>query len=61
MIANLVRGLLIGTAEVIPGVSGGTIALIVGIYERVIGSAAIIVDAALLALRGRFNDSKALW
>ncbi|MED5527896.1 MAG: DUF368 domain-containing protein, partial [Actinomycetota bacterium] len=29
--ANLVRGALIGVAEVIPGVSGGTIALIVGI------------------------------
>ena len=61
MIANLIRGLLIGTAEVIPGVSGGTIALIVGIYERVIGSAAIAVDAALLVLRGRFKDSKDLW
>ena len=61
MIANLIRGLLIGTAEVIPGVSGGTIALIVGIYERVIGSAAIAVDAALLVLKGRFNDSKDLW
>jgi Predicted membrane protein len=33
LIANLVRGALIGVAEVIPGVSGGTIALIVGIYR----------------------------
>jgi putative membrane protein len=61
VIANLIRGLLIGTAEVIPGVSGGTIALIVGIYERVIGSAAIALDAPLLVLRGRFKDSKDLW
>jgi putative membrane protein len=30
------RGLFMGTADVIPGVSGGTIALITGIYERLI-------------------------
>lgn len=40
VLANLVRGFLIGIAEVIPGVSGGTIALIVGIYERIVSSAA---------------------
>jgi len=47
LIANLVRGGLIGVAEVIPGVSGGTIALIVGIYRTVIDA---IADA-VLALR----------
>lgn len=36
--AHLARGALMGTADVIPGVSGGTIALIVGIYERLIAS-----------------------
>jgi putative membrane protein len=30
------RGLCMGTADAIPGVSGGTIALITGIYERLI-------------------------
>ena len=30
------RGFLMGTAEIIPGVSGGTVALIVGVYERLI-------------------------
>ena len=58
MIANLLRGLLIGTAEVIPGVSGGTIALIVGIYERIIGSAASAVEAFLLLLRGKLQEAK---
>ena len=58
MIANLLRGFLIGTAEVIPGVSGGTIALIVGIYERVIGSAASAVEAFLLLLRGKLQEAK---
>ena len=58
MIANLLRGLLIGTAEVIPGVSGGTIALIVGIYERIIGSAANAVEAFLFLLRGKLQEAK---
>jgi len=43
----VIRGALIGVAEVIPGVSGGTIALIVGIYRTVIDA---IADA-VLALR----------
>ena len=58
MIANLFRGFLIGTAEVIPGVSGGTIALIVGIYERIIGSAASAVEAFVLLLRGKLQEAK---
>lgn len=32
--ANIVRGALIGMAELVPGISGGTVALVVGIYER---------------------------
>ena len=32
------RGAAMGIAEVIPGVSGGTIAFITGIYERLINS-----------------------
>jgi putative membrane protein len=31
-----VRGILMGMADIVPGVSGGTIALITGIYERLI-------------------------
>jgi putative membrane protein len=33
---TIVRGFLMGAADVVPGVSGGTIALVVGIYERLI-------------------------
>jgi putative membrane protein len=58
VIANLLRGLLIGTAEVIPGVSGGTIALIVGIYERIISSANHAVQAFVFVLRGKFEQAK---
>ena len=36
MLLHVGRGFLMGTAEIIPGVSGGTVALIVGIYERLI-------------------------
>ena len=34
----MIRGAAMGMAEVIPGVSGGTIAFITGIYERLINS-----------------------
>ncbi|WP_308215364.1 undecaprenyl phosphate translocase family protein [Sinobaca sp. H24] len=33
---NLLRGFIMGTSDVIPGVSGGTMALILGIYARLI-------------------------
>lgn len=36
MILIFIRGFLMGSADTIPGVSGGTIALITGIYERLI-------------------------
>ena len=32
----IIKGLVIGVVELVPGVSGGTIALILGIYERLI-------------------------
>lgn len=33
---NLYRGLIMGASDVIPGVSGGTIAVVLGIYDRLI-------------------------
>lgn len=45
---SLAHGALMGSADVIPGISGGTVALIVGIYERLIAS---IRAAASLRLR----------
>lgn len=44
---DLFRGVLIGAAEVVPGVSGGTIALLVGVYNTLIGSASVIVRAVV--------------
>ncbi|MBS4012520.1 MAG: DUF368 domain-containing protein [Bacteroidetes bacterium] len=41
------RGVAMGTADIIPGVSGGTIALITGIYEKLISSIKSINPAIL--------------
>lgn len=41
-----------GTADVIPGVSGGTVALIVGIYEDLVASIRAAAAAAVVVLRG---------
>ena len=35
-LATFLKGFAMGAANVVPGVSGGTIALITGIYERLI-------------------------
>lgn len=34
VIFNIISGGLIGMAELVPGISGGTVALVLGIYER---------------------------
>lgn len=36
--AQVGRGVLMGGADIIPGVSGGTVALILGIYERLVSA-----------------------
>merc|ERR1711969_467009 len=43
-VANVVRGGLMGLAETVPGVSGGTVALVTGIYSRLIASAKHLTD-----------------
>jgi putative membrane protein len=49
---NVVRGGLIGAAEVVPGVSGGTVALVTGVYERLINSASHLLTALRLLVAG---------
>ncbi|BDA63723.1 DUF368 domain-containing protein [Actinomyces capricornis] len=49
---NLLRGGLIGLAETVPGVSGGTVALVVGIYDELIGSASHLVSAIKALVTG---------
>ena len=54
-----VKGACMGAADVIPGVSGGTIAFIMGIYDDFVGSlASINGEAVRLLLKGQF---KAFW
>ncbi len=45
VVAHVLRGMLMGLAELVPGVSGGTMALITGVYERIIDSANHVVTA----------------
>ena len=54
---NALRGMLIGTAEVIPGVSGGTVALIVGVYDHIINGISHLVRAVGFLLRGKPKDA----
>ena len=35
---NYLRGVVMGSADLVPGVSGGTMALVTGIYERLVAS-----------------------
>ena len=53
------KGACMGAADVIPGVSGGTIAFITGIYDEFVGSiASINAEAMKLLFKGQF---KAFW
>ena len=56
VIVNLIRGVLIGVAEVIPGVSGGTVALIVGLYRKLIDAIADVVLAGRRLITGPRSD-----
>ena len=53
------KGIAMGSADVVPGVSGGTIAFITGIYEQLLNSIKSVDGQALNYLR-RFQI-KALW
>ena len=52
-----VKGACMGAADVIPGVSGGTIAFITGIYDEFVGSIARIdAEAVKLLFKGKIRD-----
>jgi putative membrane protein len=55
-LSYFLKGAAMGAANVIPGVSGGTVAFITGIYERLINAIKAIDTAALkLILKGQFR------
>ena len=52
------RGIAMGAADLVPGVSGGTIALITGIYNRFITAIASVgIDALRMVLSGKVKDA----
>ncbi|SEA11906.1 putative membrane protein [Haloplanus vescus] len=58
------KGACMGAADAVPGVSGGTIALIVGIYERLIGALTDVtpgrvLDVLAAPIPGRRADARA--
>ena len=52
IVGNGIRGGLIGMAEMVPGVSGGTVALVTGVYPRLLESGAHVVDALKAVVTG---------
>ncbi|MBG9259274.1 DUF368 domain-containing protein [Corynebacterium belfantii] len=58
-VINVVFGALIGLAELVPGVSGGTVALVAGIYERAIhnGNALVHIVRVLIGDRSQLKTS----
>lgn len=52
------RGMLMGAADIVPGVSGGTMAFITGIYDRLLGALrALDLHAVRLLLGGRWREA----
>ncbi|XOZ34744.1 DUF368 domain-containing protein [Halomonadaceae bacterium KBTZ08] len=49
----VVRGCLMGAADIVPGVSGGTMALLTGIYQRLLDALGHIPEAGLTLVRER--------
>ena len=48
---NVLRGSFMGAADAVPGVSGGTIALLLGIYERLLQNIHHCTDLVISILR----------
>lgn len=61
-VAIFLKGLLMGMADIVPGVSGGTMALITGIYERFIHALRTITIKWLVRLlKGDTEGAKERW
>ena len=52
------KGLVMGTADIIPGVSGGTIAFITGIYQNLLSAISSINFSSIwLGFQGKFKEA----
>lgn len=56
---TFVRGFAMGSADIVPGVSGGTVALVLGIYRRLIDSIRVGSLAMGQMLKFSFSDAVA--
>ncbi len=52
---SLVVGVAMGAAEIVPGFSGGTVALVAGVYERLVANVRQGARVLSLLVRGRFD------
>lgn len=52
-----IKGLAMGAVDVVPGFSGGTVALIMGIYDKLLASIAAVPVALTLFFRGRIKEA----
>ena len=50
---NIIKGIMIGIASIIPGVSGGTVAFLLGFYDRFISS----IDDLLTGTKEKRKDA----
>lgn len=58
-LAHAARGFVIGSADLIPGVSGGTMALILGIYQRLVTAIGAVTERPFRAAlaKGRLAEA----
>jgi putative membrane protein len=61
IVRHALHGILMGGADIIPGVSGGTMALIVGIYERLVAAISSAVSLGLSLLRFDVDAIRTHW
>ena len=57
LVGLAVRGLAIGAADLVPGVSGGTVALVTGIYVRLVASVAEGASGVGRLMRGNLSGA----
>ena len=55
-VAHFLRGAFMGLADAVPGVSGGTIALLLGIYDRLIENIGTLTSCATDVLKREFRQ-----
>ena len=55
-VAQAARGFAMGAADIVPGVSGGTVALVLGIYARLVHNVHLGAEALKAVVTGRMRE-----